>query len=492
MHARRLTSLSVRTRIGLTIAATTAVALLVAGMAAAVLVQDQVRDATEQSLNADLDEFERLVQEGVDPDTGQPFRSPEAAVRASMKRLVPTPGAGAVGYVDGRLRLTTREADPDLTRDGELIALVAPATTAEGVTHMTVATSISTYRVVVAPVWANAEGSLQVGAKPTELGADPVAAQVLVTDEAAKIARFQQAFITYAVVAALALVGASVIAWWVAGRLLRPVRVLASTAQLISRDDLTERIPVHGNDDLTDMTVAVNGMLDRLETAVRSQSHLLNDVSHELRTPITIVRGHLELMNPLDPEDARAVRTLGLDELDRMSRLVEDLMTLAEVDRPDFLRIGALDVEALTRDVTDKARALGDREWSVQEVCDEVVQADRQRLTQAWLQLASNAVKFSEPGSLIAMGSAARGDHIHLWVADHGAGIDPADVQRIFDRFAQVSPHSDGAGLGLPIVAAIARAHGGSVQVEAHSAGATFTIVVPRATAPSTLEQEHP
>lgn len=492
MPRRRFKSLSVRTRIGLTIAATTAVALTVSGMTAALIVQDQVRSAAEDALNANIKELELLIREGIDPETGQSFQSPEAAVRASMKSLVPTPGEGALGYVDGSLRLTTREADPDLTRDTQLTDLIAPATTARGVTYMTVATDTSTYRLAVVPVWASANGALVVGAKPPELGRTPVAAEIFVIDEAAAIAEYRQAFVTYALVAALALVGASLIAALVAGRLLRPVRVLASTAQQIGRDDLSERIPVRGSDDLAEMTIAVNDMLDRLESVVQSQSHLLNDVSHELRTPITIVRGHLELMDPHDPSDARTVQQLGLNELDRMSRIVEDLMTLAKVDRPDFLRLSSIDIGSLTEDVAAKAGALGNRQWALEDSSDELFHGDEQRLTQAWLQLASNAVKFSEPSSLIALGSTVSDDELHLWVSDHGTGIGPEEVEHIFDRFAQVSPQSDGAGLGLPIVAAIAHAHGGEVRVASSPAeGSTFTIVLPRdASQPPTHEEQ--
>lgn len=493
MHRRTFKSLNARTRIVLTIAATTAAALAVSGMTAAAIVQDQVRSATEDVLTANVEELQLLVQEGIDPATGQSFKSPESAVRTSMKRLVPTSGEGALGYVDGKLRLTTREADPDLTRDTQLNDLIAPATTAEGVTFMTVVTDISTYRLVVVPVWESMDGALVVGAKPAEVGPLPVAAEIFVTDEAATIAEYRQAFVTYAVVAALALVGASLAAAFVAGRLLRPVRVLASTAQQIGRDDLTDRIPVRGSDDLADMTVAVNDMLDRLEAVVNSQSHLLNDVSHELRTPITIVRGHLELMDPHDPSDARAVQRLGLNELDRMSRIVEDLMTLAKVDRPDFLQLATVDIGFLTKEVADKVGALGDRQWSLAAQCDEAVYGDAQRLTQAWLQLASNAVKFSTPGSAITLGSDATDSELHLWVSDHGTGIDPKHVEHIFDRFAQVSPQSDGAGLGLPIVAAIAHAHGGQVRVASSpTEGSTFTIVLPRDASQPPSEQEQP
>lgn len=479
-------SLKARTRIGLTIAATTAAALLISGLVAAVILREQVRTATQQDLTADVNEFERLVKEGIDPDTGMPFQSPEAAVRTAMERLVPNPGEGALGYVDGTLRLTTREAELDLTADTGLDEAVTPATVAAGITYMTVQTEVSTYRLAVVPVWEAAGGFQVAGAKPTDASVEPVASMVLVHDEAAAFARFRDAFVVYVWVAAAALIGTGLVALLVAGRLLRPVRVLALAARQIGRDDLSERIPVRGRDDLADMTVAVNQMLDRLEAAVRSQAHLLNDVSHELRTPITIIRGHLELMDPNDPADAREVRALGLDELDRMSRIVEDLMTLAKADRPDFVRNAALDIEDLTTTVAGKASALGERQWSVEAFARESAQGDPQRLTQAWLQLAANAVAFSPDHSPIAIGSSVAGDELRLWVTDHGRGIAPDQSELIFERFAQAGSASDGAGLGLPIVAAIALAHGGRVEfTSALGLGSTFTIVLPRGPAPA-------
>src|SRR5699024_2917573 len=136
-------------------------------------------------------------------------------------------------------------------------------------------------------------------------------------------------FRTYALVAAAALVVLAAVAWVLAGRLLRPVRALREAAEQISDTDLSRRIPVTGTDDLSELTRTVNDMLARLETSFRSQRLLLDDAGHELRTPITIVRGHLEVMDPADPDDAAATRELALSELDRMHRLTDDLVLLA-------------------------------------------------------------------------------------------------------------------------------------------------------------------
>ncbi|MGQ0842530.1 MAG: sensor histidine kinase [Sporichthyaceae bacterium] len=281
-------------------------------------------------------------------------------------------------------------------------------------------------------------------------------------------------------------------AWSVSGRLLRPLRDLRVTADQIGHSDLTRRIEADGHDDISDLARTFNAMLDRLEGAFAGQRCFLDDAGHELRTPLTIVRGHLELMVPGDLEDVSATRDLVLDELDRMGRLVDDLVVLARAGRPDFLRPQPVDLSVLVEEVLHKARGLADRNWVCDGRADAEVPADPQRLTQALLQLASNAVAHTEPGTTIAIGSSASAGRASLWVRDEGTGVAPADSERIFDRFERgerAGPH--GAGLGLSIVRAIAAAHGGVVGlIPRPGPGATFRIDLPAGTTraePATL-----
>ena len=180
---------------------------------------------------------------------------------------------------------------------------------------------------------------------------------VVAFDRSAEMSSLRSTFLTYSAVGLGALAVIAVVAWFVVGRLLRPIRLLRDTTRRITESDLSERITVTGKDDLSNLARTVNAMLDRLERAFGSQRELLDDVGHELRTPLTIVRGHLELLDADDPDDVRATQALALDELDRMQRLVDDLMTLATADRPDFVRLAPADVGRLTDDVHDKARA---------------------------------------------------------------------------------------------------------------------------------------
>jgi signal transduction histidine kinase len=223
-------------------------------------------------------------------------------------------------------------------------------------------------------------------------------------------------------------------------------------------------------------------MLDRLEDAFATQRRLLDDAAHELRTPLTVLRGHLEVVDTADTQDVEATRALVLDEVDRMARLVSDLLLLAKAQRPDFVRAEPTDVEALTDGALERARGLGDRAWMLDEAASALVTLDAQRITQALLQLAHNAVHHTAEGDEIGIGSSIDGHQLQLWVRDTGAGVPEEIRENLFDRFAQGEPGHDGFGLGLSIVAAIAEAHGGRAALDEarpDRVGATFRLVIP-------------
>jgi signal transduction histidine kinase len=276
---------------------------------------------------------------------------------------------------------------------------------------------------------------------------------------------------------------ASVVAWFAAGRVLQPVRLITEAARTIEDDNWSQRIPVKGDDEIAHLAATFNDMIDRLETAFVTQRRFIDDAGHELRTPITIIRGHLELMGD-DPRERAEVKYLVMDELDRMSRIVEDLLLLARAEHPGFLDEHPLDVSEFTEEVLAKASALSsERIWVLEETAPVVMLGDRGRLTQAMMNIARNAVEHSETGSSIYIGSHCADALVNFWVRDEGTGIVPADKERIFERFARGRGgmrRSDGAGLGLAIVKAIAEGHGGEVQLSsAPGLGSTFTLVLP-------------
>jgi signal transduction histidine kinase len=335
----------------------------------------------------------------------------------------------------------------------------------------------------VASGWTDsAAGRVRYAFLPVRVAGDPQRATLVGVEFRDELAEpLVTAGRVFAGVAGGALVVAGVASWLVAGRVLAPIRLVRTTAEQITAGDLRRRIPVSGRDDVADLAATFNLMLDRLEEAFATQRQFLDDAGHELRTPLTVLRGHLELLDD-DPARRAHTRALVLDEVQRMNRIVDDLLVLAKAERPDFLTLEDVDLADLTIDVVDKARPVADRRWSVDAVADAVVAADGQRLTQALLQLIANAVRHTEDGDRISVGTRVDPDAVRLWVADSGPGVPAADRARIFGRFARGSRPAghDGAGLGLAIVQSIAVAHGGRVLLESPpGAGATFVVELP-------------
>jgi len=275
---------------------------------------------------------------------------------------------------------------------------------------------------------------------------------------------------------------ALVLAWFASGRILAPLRLLAQTARNISESDLNQRLSIPGEGELAELAATFNEMMDRLQGAFISQRNFINDAGHELRTPITIIRGHLELMGD-DPQEIQETMALVMDELERMNRFVNDLSLLTKAEHPDFLYLETVDVRAFTAELFIKVQALGDRSWQLQSTAKGRIVADRQRLTQAVMNLVQNATQHTKTTDTITLGSAIHRGKFSFWVRDTGEGIAEADQKRVFQRFARAANsrrRSEGAGLGLSIVQAIVEAHGGQVSLKSKlGTGSTFTIVLP-------------
>jgi two-component system OmpR family sensor kinase len=218
------------------------------------------------------------------------------------------------------------------------------------------------------------------------------------------------------------------------------------------------------------------------EPLLERQLEFIDDATHELLTPLTIIRGHLELCGD-DPAERAAAVEVVRDEVVRMTRLVDDLRVLADTRRPDFLDPELLDAGALVKEVFDKVRRLAPRDWRLDRRGGGWVVGDRQRLQQALINLAHNAAQYTAEGDRIAVGASGGAHGARLWVADTGPGIPEHEHDRIFERFAYGAGglrHPDSRGLGLAIVSAIARAHGGHVELDSTPGeGATFALVIP-------------
>lgn len=310
---------------------------------------------------------------------------------------------------------------------------------------------------------------------------------------------------TFALASLATLVLTGLVGWLVTGRLLRPVRRLREATEATTFEDLTKRVEVpDSTDDVAQLAMNFNRMLERLESGFDNQRRFVHDASHELRTPMTIIRGYLELLRAGDPEDVDQTRMLLLDELDRMQVLVDDLLILARSGRPDFLTPAWVEADDLLEDVLNRVRVLGERQWRLDAKPGGLIRADRRRLTQALEQLAANAVKHTSESDRISLGGAwvenddgapqggraavvreladPASRELEIWVSDTGTGIPADDHERIFERFGKGSNSavSEGSGLGLSIVKAIAEAHGGTVLLESEEGkGSRFVLRIP-------------
>jgi two-component system, OmpR family, sensor kinase len=462
-------SFSVRNRIAAAVALLGALALALSGLMVYVLGVGRVNDTIRSDVDQEIAELEEFEENGRDLETGERFDSVDRLIEEFLERNVPGQSELMLGVWGGEVKMSSASTRSDLRRDPGFLQAVLPKVAGGGSGR-------------VGSPWGEVHYEVLPVRDAERNGAFVVA--FFVEDEMQPIWQIMR---SYAIVAALALVVVTGVAAWLAGRLLAPVRVLRETAEEISETDLSRRIPVTGNDDITALTRTVNAMLGRIERAFAGQRAFLDDAGHELRTPLTILQGHLELLDASDRDDVDRTRDLLLDEVDRMARLVEDMILLTKTDRPGFLSTGPVVVSELVAAVADKVRGLGDREWEVESSVTGTAELDEQRITQALLQLAHNAVKHTSAGDTVAVGASDHGRSVRLWVRDTGAGVPDEEKESIFRRFSRGADEAnpDGVGLGLSIVAAIAAAHGGTAHVEdAHGGpppvGARFVITLPR------------
>ena len=324
------------------------VLVMAAGLTAVVLLvaefeYDAVDDRVNRSLDQDAEEFRVFAANAISPD-GQPLRDPELILNLHLRTQYTDPAEVLIGAVG------TPEA-PQLVFQGRQ---PTPASD-PAVVHQIITSDDSTGTV------ATPKGELRwsrVDMLPANTGDQPAGWFIsgFFTDaerpEAASTVR------SLIGISAIALLLGAGISWFAAGQILAPIRTVRLTAARLTEHDLTHRIPVDGRDDIAALAEQFNAMLDRLEQAFRTRREFIDDAGHELRTPITIVRGHLELLGD-DPAERAEVVRLCTDELDRMARIVDDLLLLAKAGQPDFLR-PAMDLGARADQRPGRERA-GDR-----------------------------------------------------------------------------------------------------------------------------------
>ncbi|MFC5747136.1 sensor histidine kinase [Actinomadura rugatobispora] len=469
---------SARMRIMLWLVGVMAVALASVGLMVRAILVAEVEGDGNQLLEQEAREFEQFAREGRDPATGRPFTDAAPLLFTHLRRQHADDDELLLGVVpDGRIIRQDREGGPyNLADDAAAMRRILDAPGPSGRTE----SPAGEIR------WAKVETVTPGGARGASVRPASFVIAYFIERDIAEVDRMMR--VMGGVSAAALLCGAG-IGWIVSGRILAPVRLVRRTAAEITEQDLARRIPVWRHDDVGELAATFNAMLDRLDRAFATQRQFVDDAGHELRTPITIVRGHLELMGD-DPAEREETMRLVTDELDRMSRIVEDLLLLAKAERSDFVQLQWVPVTELTSDIYAKVRALGDRAWVLDGIGEGDARVDPQRVTQAVVQLAHNAVRHTGPGDVVRVGSALDDERARFWVADTGPGVHPDDAERIFERFAHGAATTTsggrrprtGAGLGLAIVRAIAAGHDGTVRLGGtYGQGATFELDLPRA-----------
>ena len=329
-------------------------------------------------------------------------------------------------------------------------------------------------------------GEILTSSAPILLGGEHLATLQIVAPMApVRTEAREAAYVVAAAAGASLLIGGVLLAatLW---RALTPLSGLAAAARSTELRRLDARVdePDSG-DEVALLAAEFNGMLERLEAATRQQQEFLASVGHELRTPITIARGNLELLTTVDRDDPTAIEeTVAIvsDELGRMGRLVEDLMTFARVRTPDFIRPRVLDLVSWFEELELKLQStpIG-RQVRIVPPPPVTLEADPDRLTQAVLNLTNNAAVHNPTDTPIRIRATVDTDRQQLLVVveDEGHGIDPEILDEVFSPFVRAGDARDSTGLGLAVVHAVVTAHGGRIDVRSASTGTVVTLALP-------------
>jgi heavy metal sensor kinase len=288
----------------------------------------------------------------------------------------------------------------------------------------------------------------------------------------------------------LAVAGGS--GWFMAKRVLKPVQSIALAARRIEVSHLNQRIPLLGSgDEFDQLATTFNETFSRLENAVGEMKQFTASIAHELRTPLTTLRGEAEiaLLHSQSTEDFQRVLYSQLEEFQKLTRLIDQLLTLARAEAGEFrLQRAIVPIDPLLKYIVDSLALLAS-EKGVSLVLEPgpgiVVRGDKEWLERALLNLLDNAIKYTPAGGRVTVRTANESSGVKIEIEDTGQGIPSAALPRVFERFYRADPARDkaveGVGLGLSLVKWIVEAHGGTIEAASHPGnGSRFTILLPQ------------
>ena len=332
---------------------------------------------------------------------------------------------------------------------------------------------------------------LRVFTVPLVLGGRPIGTLQLATSLDVVDAT-QNTLVTVLIIgSAIAMVIAGLAGWLSTRRALAPLQAVTQTALQITRaDDLSRRIRYQGpaDDEVGQLILAFNQTLGRLENLFNTQRRFIADVGHELRTPLTVIKGNVDLMRRMGCSDDESLESIE-DEVDRLTRLVGDLLLLAQAESGKLpLDIHTVELDTLVLEAMQQMRVLAREKLKMRlaDIDQVLVCGDRDRLKQVLVNLIGNAIKYTPPGGEVVVGLGKADNQAQITVSDTGPGIPEEDLPYVFERFYRGeksrtrSKDGKGFGLGLSIAYWIVRNHGGRIEADSKiGQGTTFCVWLP-------------
>jgi signal transduction histidine kinase len=468
--------------------------ILVAVLVAVVLVGTFVAtyDGTGSQVRAQIDNDLRQDAAALSHD-GLPLTvtSPSAVAGVTRAYIARQPGFG----IGARLLVVRVVGGPTITNQPELLGLAREPMTESESTPAQLKEATQARELLGALPGRHTmdlvdAGDVRLLVSDVRRGGRTVA-RIAVGESIDAVTRAQRGVArTFLLAGSLALLASLIAGYLLADGLSRPLRRMARTAAEVDagrRRNL--RMAAHGAaPEVRVLADSFDHMLDRLEESFARQREFVADASHELRSPLTAIRGQLEVLarepNP-SREDLARVQRLTQMEIERMGRLVDDLLLLANADEGERLALEPIEIEPFMIELLHALGPTADRRFELGPLPHGTVLADPDRTAQVIRNLAQNAIQHTAPGGLVRLVAIAERDQLEIAVEDDGPGIPPAEWERVFDRFHRSdrarARSEGGTGLGLAIAKAIVEAHGGTIRAErASNGGARVAFVLPR------------
>lgn len=446
-------------------------------------------------VSSELDTRLRVEADLIVALLGQAYQSRETVVRLDAETGRPTLIPSVAAFLEGIPGLVVILGPPP---GGELfMSREARALPFEVVERLVAVARDSAARTAFQTLrFPPAVGDVRLFVSPVRTAGDHVAT-IITAEPVGRLSLVPERLLSAMLVTAPFVILASwFVGYFLVGRTLQPVERIVDEVRAISDGRSLHRrlAPLATHDELGRLTTTLNDMLARLERSFASLRRFTADASHELKTPLTVLRVGIEraITHPNVPPEVLETLEETLQEVNRMSELVDSMLTLARADEGRApLHLEPVDLKELLAELEETASMLGEQAGVAVEVAvpsePVTMHADRDRLRQLLMNLLTNAIKYTPAGGQVWVASSARDGDVVLEVRDTGVGIAPGDLPHIFDRFWRADPARSrtgdrpGVGLGLAICKWTAEAHGGHIDVESRPGrGTTFTVTLPR------------